>query len=358
MAAGLSLVVENIPTLRTALARTISEIAGAEVAEPSLSIAGYVPLSRLSLDLAARIEKLAPFGAGNPPVYLATRGVKLLSSATIGRTERHRRLMVEDQAGTRATVLWWHGADLPLPEGPFDLAYTLRTRDYLGYLGTQIEWQDARPVQAPNVVRKPVAPPIQVSDYRTENQAQDRLRKLLANFAGRTVEIWGEGLAPPAEDLHFHRRDRLTAAEVLIIWTIPPGPQELQQAVERVSPRHLVLFAETADLDEPRALLNRLAGLLKYDLSARGGHSRVAELAGVLGQVEATTRQGLGWLEARGQIKVLSDEAGVLSFVRGDGKARGDVDGIGRQLEALLSETTAYRSYFRRADVQALIRER
>ena len=64
MAAGMSLDVERLAEFRLALSRAIQ--AQGEIPEPSLQIDAYLDLSELSLELAADLERLAPFGAGNP----------------------------------------------------------------------------------------------------------------------------------------------------------------------------------------------------------------------------------------------------------------------------------------------------
>ncbi|MBU0512679.1 MAG: single-stranded-DNA-specific exonuclease RecJ, partial [Chloroflexi bacterium] len=125
MAAGLSLPVENIPRFRRGLSRAVRAMIGDQPPEAALQIDAYLPLAELSLDLVDDLERLAPFGAGNPPLILATRGLKLVSHTVIGRTREHLRLVVADEAGNAQNVLWWRGAGEPLPDdgSRFDLAY-------------------------------------------------------------------------------------------------------------------------------------------------------------------------------------------------------------------------------------------
>ncbi len=123
MAAGLSIQSERIPQFRRALSRTVRQMCADLGRRPALHIDGYLPLSDLSLDLVAQIERLAPFGPGNPPLTLASRGVTLTSHTAVGRSGEHLRLTVENAEGTSQTVLWWQGAGRGLPEGRFDLAY-------------------------------------------------------------------------------------------------------------------------------------------------------------------------------------------------------------------------------------------
>ena len=65
-----------------------------------MQIDGYLSLSELTLALVEDLERLAPFGPGNPALTIASRGLKLQSHSLIGRNGEHLQLIVEDEAGT------------------------------------------------------------------------------------------------------------------------------------------------------------------------------------------------------------------------------------------------------------------
>ena len=90
------------------------------------------------------LDRLAPFGPGNPPLVLASRNLALQSQVGFGKNGEHLRLMVEESSGYSQKVLWWQGAGSPLPEGRFDLAYTVRASNYLGQRTIEVEWLAAR----------------------------------------------------------------------------------------------------------------------------------------------------------------------------------------------------------------------
>src|SRR5690606_37687073 len=148
MAAGLSLEPARIPEFRRALSRTVKRMASTLDTTPTQRIDGYVALADLSLELVEQIERLSPFGAGNPPLTLASRGLSIKSSRTVGRGQEHLQLVLTDDSGTTQRAIWWNGASEDLPQGRFDLAYVARASDYRGQREVQIEWQDARPLEA------------------------------------------------------------------------------------------------------------------------------------------------------------------------------------------------------------------
>ena len=352
MAAGLSLAPERIPEFRRALSRTVEAMSREAAVTPGLPIDGELPLSDLSLDFAADVERLAPVGPGNPPLTPISRDLTVRGARTIGRDGSHRLVIVEDAWGTAQEVIWWDGAGEPLPEGKFDLAYTVRSNDYRGVRGIQVTWVDARPAAGAEVEIKAEAE-VEVMDYRGAANPG----ALLDNLQARAeVVIWCEGESCTQYAIrNTQSRTSLASSPHLAIWTVPPGPAELRAALKRTQPRHVYLFGVDPGYGTPNAFLGRLAGLVKHALSAHGGRSHISELAAATAAREGTVRAGLTWLAAQGSIGLTFGDADEVRLAPGDGVTRSDLAQATSRLEALLAETAAYRAYFAAADKQRLV---
>lgn len=357
MAAGLSIEAERITEFRRALSRTILEMCGELDEATPLQIDGYLPLADISLDLVAQLERLAPFGPGNPPLTLATHHVTLKSHTIIGRTREHLKLTIEDETGTIQQALWWRGAGQPLPQGPFDMAYTVRANDYRGQRQVQIEWVDARLLPSAVEELRPAEAKIRVVDYRQAPYPQKRLEDLRRQGQ---ILVWSE--AGHRAEVAGQDRRRLQPADALAIWTTPPGPVELGAALDAVNPGAVYLFGLDPGLDDPERFLQRLSGLVKRAINAEGGAATISTLAAATAQREASVRAGLAWLEAKGYISARADEADeaeddVLHLAAGDPAAGVDAEAARalRRLKSLLEETAAYRRYFARADGETLV---
>ena len=352
-AAGFSIEPERIPELRAALSRAVAARA-ATIPEPALSIDAYVELPDLTLELVAEVSRMAPFGPGNPPLTLAIRDLRILSEATIGRTGEHRRLTVEDADDRTQTVFWWHGAEWPLPEGRFDLALTLRASDFRGVAEVQVEWLDARQREADVARVATAAPAIRIHDYRTVSNPEAVLRGLVDQAGEAGTQVWAEGDTPPG--LEVRSRRQLAPGPVLILWTLPPGPRELQAALARVRPEEVILFAHDPGLDQPATFLKRLAGLVKFALQAREGQVDLESAALVTSQRAIAVQAGLEWLAAQGQVSVVERGDDVWRLAAGTGPPDPQAAAEARaHLDALLAETAAYRSYVQSAPASALI---
>jgi len=360
MAAGLSLPAEDIPAFRRGLARAVKAQIGEAPAQPALQIDGYVPLADLSLDLLADLERLAPFGAGNPSLTLATRDIRVTAQRPLGRDGRHLLLTVEDADGVAQQVVWWRWDGAALPEGVFDLAYTTRVNDFRGQRELQIVWEDARadtgareimPTIAPVVVERPQ---LELVDYRREPHPLTLLKPLLT---APDLQIWREG--PAAADIPGCDRHELAPATTLVIWTLPPGPDVLYAALAKVSPSKVYLFSAGAGLDQLEPFLKYIAGAAKYALKNTGGRVNIPRVAALTANRESAVRLALAWLEAQGHITIVAegdateDDSSVL-LQAGGNRAEQYADRIAARLGALLDEVTAYRRYFMQAEIEVL----
>jgi single-stranded-DNA-specific exonuclease len=357
MAAGLSIDPDRIPDFRRALSRTVLEMRAGVPEKAPLQIDGYLPLADLSLDLVEQLERLAPFGAGNPPLVLATRGLTLKSHRPIGRTGEHLRLVVEDEAGTMQAVMWWRGGGSPLPEGRFDLAYTVRANDYRGMRELQVVWEDVRAVAETRFFDKrsdkdlvSTAEKVRIIDYRQAPHPHELLEHLRTQ---ENIQIWAEATA--RAEVAGRDRYELTPTPALAVWTTPPGPNELQNALQKAAPATVYLFGIDPGLDQAEEFLQRLAGLVKRALNAEQGRASISTLAAATAQREATVRVGLAWLVGRGHVAVLDEDGDEVRLDAGSGTVRADLAPTVAQLRALLAETEAYRAHFGRAEPGTLV---
>lgn len=353
MAAGLSIDPERIREFRRALSCTVAEMVGEPEARAALQVAGYVSLSELSLGLVEELERLAPFGPGNPPLTLATKGLELKSYTSVGRNGEHLQLIVEDKEGNAQKVIWWRGAGWPLPEGRFDLAYVIRASDFRGQRAMQLEWVDARAVEVPSVDLAPERLPVEVVDFRKTPNPRSLLRDLKM---GPGLQVWSE--AEARREVGGRDRYELGPSKTLVIWTTPPGPRELRVVLDTVAPEKVYVFAVDPDLDHPEGFLRRLAGLIKHALRSSEGRVSVSALAAATAQREATVRVGVAWLVSGGQIAVLGEGGNELKLAAGDQKARADLKEVATQLKMLLGETAAYRAHFDRAPAESLFEDK
>jgi single-stranded-DNA-specific exonuclease len=347
MAAGLGIAGDQIPAFRRAMIRTIEHAAAGAPVERELALDAYLPLGEVTVELVEQIERLAPFGPGNPAFTLAAKGLELKSNLVIGRGKDHRQLIVEDSSGIDRKIMWWQGAGLPLPEGRFDLAYKARMSNFRGQHEIQIVWVDARPTQEPSIEVRPAAR-LHVTDLRAEPDPMSAWKA----HGEKDWLLWREGEA--LKDEVGETRYALFPQEILVIGSIPPGRQELAAALEAVGPKRVVLFGLRPGSDHPQDFLKRLGGLVQYALRARQGQVTLADLAAATCQREITIHWGMEWLTARGFITRTETGPGSMSLSAGGTPDTPLQEKAEHTVRTLLEETAAFREYYLVADPFAL----
>ncbi|MGA2489823.1 MAG: single-stranded-DNA-specific exonuclease RecJ [Anaerolineales bacterium] len=351
MAAGLSLEPEKLPEFSRRLAKTVTEMLGENEIITNLEIDAWLNLPDISMDLVDTLERLAPFGPGNETPILATHALQLQSAVTIGRNQEHLKLRVVDETGNSQTVLWWNGAEEKdrLPEGHFDLAYSLRTSDWRGLHQIQMEFVDFHSLETEKI--EVLSRKLEVIDFRNATHLPEALSTIQSQ---PSTILWAEGVEK--KECGGKDRNELSPANTLLIWTIPPSPEELHIALEKVHPCKVYLFAVTEPVESPEAFIERLSGLLKYAINRRAGKCSFSELASATAQRAVTVRKGLQWLASQGEINItMEGKDDFAVFLGASLKKPLESSRLWAEIQSLLAESAAYRTYFKRADKDALL---
>jgi single-stranded-DNA-specific exonuclease len=346
MAAGLSLDPARLPEFQRGLDRAVADMLAGAPPAAELSIEADLPLSDLSLARVADLERLAPFGSGNPALIFAGRDLAIRTSAPVGRGGEHLLVTLVDAQGQTARAIWWQGGGERLPEGRFDLAYTARTSNFRGKLEVQVQWVDAQPQEAIEVGGSHAwQAGVENIDLRRHPRPEVEVRKIVAQGAS---QVWVE--ASPENSLPGASRLDIAPAETLVVWTTPADEAALEAVLRRVNPCRVVWVCRDPQESGAPAFIARLAGLVKYALRTYQGRLSVERLAAATAQRVAVVLAGLELLTGQGWINVIGS-ADVEWQVAPGGTPDGEIEGLaGARLLELMAETAAYRAFTRRAE--------
>jgi len=144
MAAGCHLPAANLEPLRAALVADASERLTDEMRQPLLEIAAPLKAGRLDLHFMAQLERLAPFGQGNPAPTFALLDCEVQSVRTMGRDNGHLRLSL---AHCPDAIGWGMGerAETLMPGDRVDVAFRLERNRYKGREKLQLVLEDLKP---------------------------------------------------------------------------------------------------------------------------------------------------------------------------------------------------------------------
>ena len=351
MAAGLSISPESFPAFQRAVNQSVQELLLELKIEEQVEIDALVSPDELTLDVVKNLERLAPFGPGNPPLTFAVENVELASATPVGKLKEHLQMTVENQAGEPTIFIWWHGAGLPQPDGPFDLAYSARSSDYRGKPQVQYEWLGFRQIQ-----REKIAASGKRKIHNIDLRLTLNPHEALANLQlPPEAQIWQEG----SDQIDFQASTRLVLSPytTLVLWTTPPDLALLKEIISKVKPRQVYWFLVDPPERTSGKFLGTLGKLLKSGIQAGTAVFQIDQLAAFTATTAHLVELGLKWHQAYGNLQIVHWDANEVEVMPG-----GIIDLIARKqieksLQHCLDELTAFSRYLHQVDLQVFMQE-
>ena len=148
-AGGFAIAAANIPPLERRLTALAGELLNDVDLQPVLNIDAVIPLSALTPDLQTWLNRLEPFGVGNPQPRFLTRNLPVSALRTMGDRGQHLRFQVQ-QGRQSYTVLAFNRAEewtpyLSAPDAAIDLVYSLNPDTWQGVQRLNLLAADLRP---------------------------------------------------------------------------------------------------------------------------------------------------------------------------------------------------------------------
>ncbi|MEW6650385.1 MAG: single-stranded-DNA-specific exonuclease RecJ [Chloroflexota bacterium] len=350
MAAGLALDGQNLTEFRRRVSHHVERQRVETRQQSVITIDAWLDLAELNLEMVQDMERLAPFGPGNPPLVFASQNLKLLEASPIGKTQEHLMMVVEDEHGFSRRVIWWQGARRMLPEGRFDLAYHARAVNFGGDLEVQLEWILARMLEEP-VISLHTAAPVEITDWREQDSLDDLLPSEINTSSG--ILIWADGSID--SPLPVRPRWALSPAHTLVILQPPPSMEILRHALRMVQPKRIILCAAATGAETHLNFLERLSGMVRFVITKRSGLIEICKLAAALNQRETLVQAGIEWLAARGFIRILEETTQKVQVAEGGVPNETAASKAEARVESILEETLAFRQFYRRTDAGSII---
>ncbi len=142
MAAGLTMRQENLEEFRAAFTRAVREMVTPGQLQRCLKLDAELQMGDLNLNLLDEHDALQPFGTDNWQPLFFTRGVSLAGEPRLMK-EKHFSFLLR-QGRSQCRAVWWNAGENPLPQLPWDIAYTVARNEWNGSVAPQIELRDVR----------------------------------------------------------------------------------------------------------------------------------------------------------------------------------------------------------------------
>jgi single-stranded-DNA-specific exonuclease len=148
MAAGLSILPDNIGLLREKLNEVARRTLKPDALQPTLRLDAEVGLDEVGFETLHQLDKLKPHGQGNPATQFCARNVSHARPLQrIGADKQHVKMRVTDGTATHEAV-WWNAGNKLLPVGKFDLAFVPQINEFNGARCIQLKVLDWRPAHS------------------------------------------------------------------------------------------------------------------------------------------------------------------------------------------------------------------
>lgn len=149
MAAGLTVLPENIDALRQHLQQAAQDALEGKELRPTLSVDMELSLREVTLELAGELAVLEPTGHGNPQALFVTRDLHVLEKKSVGNGSSHLKLKLGQEGVAPVDAIGFrlgHWLE-DMPER-IDVAYHLEINEWQGRRNLQLNLQDIRPAEA------------------------------------------------------------------------------------------------------------------------------------------------------------------------------------------------------------------
>jgi len=199
MAAGVELAADAVDPFRRALAAHAAAALSPDDLIPVERVDAVVPGGVLGLDLADELERLRPFGMGNPQPTLLVPAARFEQVAGMGKEREHARFTLVTAGGARSRGVAFGSPPRELARAssePHDIALRLERNRWNGMV-------------EPRVILRALCPtrPGALRVLGEDESFRDRLRRALGDdgpSAGHSrIEPFADGASPPA---HTSRR--------------------------------------------------------------------------------------------------------------------------------------------------------
>ncbi|HBZ80202.1 MULTISPECIES: single-stranded-DNA-specific exonuclease RecJ [Brevibacillus] len=182
MAAGMTLPVENLDLLRSRLNELAGEWLTPEDFTPLTKVDVSMSMDEISLEAAEQLERLAPYGMGNPTPLVMLDEVETQGMRTIGRDDNHLKCTLVRSGQTLDAIgfNWAHVTKKVTPKARFQV---------LGELSVN-EWNGNRKPQL--TIRDLSVPHQQVFDWRGSRDKIEKWQQLIAESGTMTVVFRAE----------------------------------------------------------------------------------------------------------------------------------------------------------------------
>jgi single-stranded-DNA-specific exonuclease len=149
IAAGFRILPAAIDAFRENFCAVVAKTIGSETQRHRLTLDAEIPFAALTTGLMQAIDKLEPYGSGNPPPLLLADHLQIVGEPRkVGNGERHLSFRVRQNGKELRAIAFAMGDrcdELMSQQGKCCLAFVPRWNEWNGFKSVEIEVKDFQP---------------------------------------------------------------------------------------------------------------------------------------------------------------------------------------------------------------------
>ena len=142
MAAGLELKADAVEPFREKFNEVAAGVLAGTDLRPVQSVDAWLNLGEADQSMLDALDRMRPFGFGNPTPVFAARGLRVVGQPRIVGNG-HLKMTLAD-GGVQREAIGFNLGERDIPEGPIDAAFYLQKNVYMGRQTLQLSLQDFR----------------------------------------------------------------------------------------------------------------------------------------------------------------------------------------------------------------------
>lgn len=269
----------------------------------------------INIKLVETLEKLDPFGEGNPPPLFCARGLNLKQYKTMGQNGAHLKFFAQKN-NLEFECIMWNASELPFVLGSeIDIVFAPRINNFNGKTSLQLEVCDIKGKTTP------CGQSVKIYDHRKRDNVFGNLSDYLLK-TDATAVIYAQNR--DAVDIlsryeilknKIVNQASLKPADILIMFDYPSDAETLRAVISKVKPKNIHLMKDLSKKHDFSKLMANLAGMLKFVHNKNSGKLEKDRICAALGIDCKFFEEALKILSEVGSIQILDNDK--ISFVKG-----------------------------------------
>lgn len=148
MAAGLTVLPENLPLLQERLQEKADAVLGGMMLTPTINIDMELSMRQATMSLARELSALEPTGQANTQAIFLARNLKVLDTRTVGKDKAHLKVKLSGDGEPAIDAIGFRLGDWvnDIPDS-IDAVFNLEVNEWQGRRNLQLNLRDIRPAE-------------------------------------------------------------------------------------------------------------------------------------------------------------------------------------------------------------------